>query len=266
LAFQIILYKSVASKTSAVFLYLISPMQEDHYTRSSSQYILYMWVVPALIFMGACALVYLITDYFNLSRSDRMMGFVFVLALVLYGRFMRSIKWLKRPEGGYYYLGGLTGSDSGSDRTFAEPAFYEKEFGYAWNEQLLDIGIGLFLAALSWTLLSKTTIILPLILFLGGLWFLLKSVKALRGGPVLKLAKEGIWTKESAFLPWSRIRNIKVTKEQVDDSVYHYLEIFLKSDDQDTFPDHKLLIDGLKDFEEIERLIALYKPRASRPR
>lgn len=237
-------------------------MQEDPYTRSSFQYFLYVWIVPLIALMGGCALVYVLTGYFSLSGYDRVFGFGLVLVLFLYGRFTMSIKWIKRPDGGYFYLGGIKGEDTGSDKVFAEPAFYEKEFRYAWSKQVLSIFLGLFCIALSWTFLSKTTVIMPVIIFLAGLLFLLKSFHAMRSGPVIKLAKEGIWTKDSAYLPWRSIQKIAVTKTQVDDSVYHNLEIFLKSSDSDTFPDYTLQIDDLTGCEEIEKLIATYKPRA----
>lgn len=234
-------------------------MQEDPYTRSSFQYVLYLWIVPLVFLTGGCALVYVLTGYFNLSGYDRVFGFGLVLVLFLYGRFTMGIKWLKRLDGGYYYLGGIKGDDTVSDQVFAESAFYEKEFAYARSKQFLSIFLGLFCIALSWTFLSKTTVIMPFIIFLAGLLFLLKSVNAMRSGPVIKLAKEGIWTKDSAYLPWSRIRKTAVTKTQVDDSVYHYLEIFLKSSDSGTFPDYTLQIDDLTGCEEIENLIATYK-------
>lgn len=239
-------------------------MPEDNYTRSSFQYILYLWILPLLMLAGAFAIVYVLSTYLKLSVSDRLCGFAGVLAFFAYKRFIMGIKWLKRPEGEYYYLGGSKTDATDRDKTFAEPAFYEKEFTHAWSKQFLNIIIGVFLIALSWAFLSKTTVIMPLIIFLVGLLFLLKSVNAMRSGPVIKVAKEGIWTKESAFLPWRRIRKITVSEEQVHDSVYHYLEIHLKSDDNDTFPDYKLQIDELSESEDIKKAIASFKPRPTR--
>ncbi len=234
-------------------------MQEDKYTRSQYQYILYVWIVPLIFLIGGCALVYILTGYFKLSEYDRIFGIGFVFIMFLYQRFKIGIKWLKLSDDKYYYLGGIKGEDMVSNTVFVEPPFYEKEFSHAKNKQFINSVLGLVLTGLSWALFSKTQVIMPFIIFLGGLFFLLSSINALRSGPVIKLAKEGIWTKDSAYLPWTRIRKIVVTKTNVDDSVYHYLEVFLKSDDDDRPPDYKLQINDLTDYEDLEGIIATYK-------
>jgi hypothetical protein len=234
-------------------------MQEDKYTRSRYQYILHMWIAPLIFLVGGCALVYILTGYFKLSELDRIFGIGFVFIIFLYQRFKMGIKWLKLSDDKYYYLGEIKDDDMGSNTVFVEPPFYEKEFSYAKNKQFINSVLGLVLTGISWSFFSKTQIIMPFIIFLGGLFFLLNSIKALRSGSVIKLAKEGIWTKDSAYLPWITIRKIAVTKTNVDDSVYHYLEFFLKSDDDDGPPAYKLQIDDLTDYEEIERIIATYK-------
>lgn len=238
-------------------------MQKDPYTRSSFQHALCLWILPLVFLTGGCALVYVLTGYFNLSGYDRICGFGLVLAFFSYRRFSMGIKWLKRPGGGYFYVGEIKGDDTDITSAFAEPAFYEKEFRYAWSKQFLSIFLGLFCIALSWTFLSKTTVILPFTIFLAGLLFLRKSFNAMRSGPVIKLAKEGIWTKDSAYLPWDRIETIRIAEMPVDDSVYHYLEIFLKDDGNNTFPDYKLPIDELAGSEEIEQIIASFKSRST---
>lgn len=234
-------------------------MQVDKHTRSQYQYILHVWIAPLIFLIGGCALVFVLTGYFKLSGFDRIFGIGFVVILFFYLRFKMGIKWLKLSDGRYYYLGGIKGDDMDSNTVFVEPPFYEKEFSYAKNKQYINSVLGLGLTGLSWTLFSKTQVIMPFIIFLGGFFFLLHSINALRSGPVIKLAKEGIWTKDSAYLPWNKIRKIAVTKTDVDDSVYHYLEVFLKSDDDDGAPNYKLQIDDLSDYEDLEKIIATFK-------
>ena len=90
---------------------------------------------------------------------------------------------------------------------------------------------------------------------MGGVFLFYSGYKELIDtSPKLKLAKEGLWTKNLGFKLWTSISKTEIKVEKNTRSSQIYLEIYLKDNSND-YPAQRLLLDDIKDKDKIKPLI-----------
>lgn len=233
-------------------------MTKDNNLRPYSHYFINVIAIPIILLISAFVLVYFLTTYFGLSPTDKIFGYVSILIFFLLYRFKMRLRWTEFPNGQYFYSGNIKSDKLTSGRKdFIEPTYYDKEFSYSKETKITYLGLGVLMIGVAYFLLSQKDVILPFILFLAGIYFFVDSIRALVGGPIIKISKQGIWTKETGYYPWTEITKIYLSRESTQKSVSNYLNIFIKTDfDAREYPTFKILVTDIKDFSDIETAIA----------
>lgn len=236
-------------------------MTEEKNLRPYSHYFITSTAVPVILLVGSCTLVYFLTTYFKLSPTDKIFGYLITIVLLLLYRFKMLLRWTELPDGRYFYSGSIK-PDKLSDRKkdFIPPTFYEKEFSYSRHKKITYLGLGILLLGVSYFLISKKDVILPVTLFLSGAYFIADSIKALTGGAAIKIAKQGIWIKGSGYYPWEEINKIYLSSESTQRPAINYLNIFLKAGfEAREYPTFKISVNDVQDFLNLEAIIEEYK-------
>jgi hypothetical protein len=234
-------------------------MAEDHKIKSYNQYLFQTTGLPAAFLLCSVVALYFLTSYFDLSNTDKLFGYGAAFMLFLFWRFKLLVRWAKISNDKYlYFVPGSHAKPTDSNSGIIEPDFYEKQFSYAKDKKVTELAVGLLLIGLSYFFLSKRDVIVPLILSFGGFYFIRVSLKGLLGGPIIKFSKRGIWTKESNYLPWTKIAKIYIHRDLSDNKYTRYLHIFLQSDFSKD-PNFSICIDDIEDSHEIEKAINKYR-------
>jgi hypothetical protein len=97
--------------------------------------------------------------------------------------------------------------------------------------------------------------ILPVLLFIVAMVLLVNAGRRV-SGPVVKISREGLWTRKSGFYSWSEIRSVNIKKETYSKTSSTYLVIFLKGTEEKELFDFKVEISELSRFSEIEQSIS----------
>lgn len=216
-----------------------------------------VYLYPLLTIAIISGLVYWASARKYLSTTDMAYGYIFALtpAMIVYGYNRRN--WLKMPDGTYHHIKGT--SSSGTFK-YNEPAVYEAEFYYSkWEKAqtlffgILGVGLGIWLG-----MKNIKTILVPIVCVLSGIFMLYIGLKGLMDKSAkLKIAKNGLWTKQLGFVNWDDINFAEVVEDKSGDSSKTYLEIRLKGTkfEKANKPDERLFISDLKDRKTIETLI-----------
>ncbi|MET0946669.1 MAG: hypothetical protein ABWY22_14775 [Flavobacterium sp.] len=136
-----------------------------------------------------------------------------------------------------------------------EPKNYVAIYHYSIvsNIILVIFSIGMIILGIYFFFVSK--LILSLLSIAGGLFtFFVEYKNLININPKLKLANEGLWTKELGFKYWNEIRKIEIIKTKSIKAPQIYLEVYLTNRNAD-FPNLRLNLSDIKNYENIEPMI-----------
>ena len=142
--------------------------------------------------------------------------------------FRNRFKWLPLPDGSYINTKELADKTNdfklGKQYYVIEPTNYIGSFYYSILSKIIFLVCGLAMIIAGIYIISKSSIIFPLLIIAGGIFLFYSGYKEIvDSSPKLKLAKEGLWTKELGFRPWTSINKteIKVEKGLRSSQIYH---------------------------------------------
>lgn len=231
----------------------------DQKNKLATRYFLEVYILPLFFGLAICGIVYLITTHYELKRMDRVFGY-FMGATAGYALYIRSrSRWLHLINGYYIRKKDLVDdaneSTPGKQPYFNEPAHYIATFDNSRFSKITPLIAGPVLVATGIFLFTKSSVFFPVLVITGGTFVSWSGYKEITGTlPQLKLAKEGLWTKQLGFRPWTAIRKTAITEEKIPGHSTIYLDIYLKQTDKD-YPDHRLRINDIPDRDRIKMMI-----------
>jgi len=237
----------------------MNPLDDNQKNKKRQRHFFDVYVYPIVFGLAICGLTYLVTTKYSLDKNDRLFGFVIGVAsgIVLY--FRNSFKWLPLPNGSFIHKSELT--DETNDLVLAkqsyviEPTDYVASFYYSAISKIILLVCGLTMIGAGIYIISKSSIIFPSLIIIGGIFLFYSGYKEIiDNSPKLKLAKEGLWTKDLGFRPWSSIYKTAIKEEKGSRSSQLYLEIYLKGNDIN-YPDQRLQLNDMMDKEKIKPMI-----------
>jgi len=235
-------------------------IQEDNQKSNQIQrHYFSVYVLPIALGLSISGLAHLLTNEYNLDKTDRLFGYIIgvITCIVLY--FRNRFKWLPLPNGSYIHAEEL--ADRTNDYKFdkqsyaVEPTNYVATFCYSAVNKIILLVCGLTIIGAGIYIISKSSIIFPSLIIIGGIFLFYSGYKEMTDiSPKLKLAKEGLWTKELGFRPWTSINKTEIKVEKNYRSSQIYLEIYLKDSDID-YPEQRLLLNDIKNNNKIKPMI-----------
>ncbi len=219
-------------------------------------FILTVFVLPIIIIIGICALLYIGVTSNLLLKKEANFGYCLILLLGFYYYVYQKKKWLKMPDGSYYYVKSI---ESIKKTTLDEPTEYEAEYFYSRKDVTNKTIIGLVLIVLSvWMFLKGMgNRVSEIAGFAGGIYLEYVGIKGLLDKEAqLKLAKKGLWTKNLGFVDWNDINKIQVIEDKSRDKPQYTLELFLKGTvfSEANQPDFRLSLTNIDGKEYVEIL------------
>jgi len=230
--------------------------------RRQKYFLIKVYLLPVLVSFLVCAVMYSLTNYFNLDKRDKTGGYIISVIIGIMVWFKNKSDWLPLPDGSHYYI---PKNDSSFDRQLAinEPSNYDAIFTNSRFNSALTLVCGIIVVTFGFYVLTKASIIFPFFIISIGLFLLVQGYKAfIDTTPKLKLSKQGLWTTKLGFHPWAAIRKTKIVNERGYRSTQAYLEIYLlngKFQDID-YPDDRVLTNDLKDNRRIATLLNEFNP------
>lgn len=227
--------------------------------KSKQRYFLSAYLVPIVFGFIICVIAYLLTTRYDLDKKDKFFGcFIGVIsAFILH--FKNRFKWLPLPNGSYIHKKelGIKSNETKPDKpTYnIKPTNYIESFYYSGVSKIINLICGILMSGAGIFIISNSSIIFPSLIIIGGIfWFYSGYKEIIDSSPKIKIAKEGLWTKELGFRPWSSINKTEIKVEKSTRSTNVYLEIYLKDSDID-FPSQRLQLNDIKDNDKIKPLI-----------
>ncbi len=221
-------------------------------------YFLRVYIYPSLLAILIFGILSFITYYLKLDRSDLLFGGMFgaIIGFLIHVR--NRVKWIV-SDNSYTYIGKTKDEHHQDllvkDSLVAEPTIYIMAFYTRLSDKIMTILCGLIIIGAGIYIMSKSSVIFPSILMLGGFIMIYSGYKHLKDrAPKLKLTKEGLWTKQLGYKYWELIERCEFVKEKSGRPELTYLFVFLKSNEFD-IPDDRILINELKDGSKIKELI-----------
>lgn len=237
----------------------MNPLDDNQKSKQIQRHFLGVYVLPIVFGLAICGLTYLLTTKYSLDKNDRLFGYLIgaVAGIVLY--FRNRFKWLPLPDGSYIHTKELSAETNAfkpdKQSYFIEPSNYIASFYYSTVSKIILLVCGLTMSGAGIYMVSKSSIIFPSLLIIGGIFLFYSGYKEIIDtSPKLKLAKEGLWTKELGFRPWTSINKTEIKVEKGSRSSQIYLEIYLKSSDID-FPAQRLQLNDIKGKDKIKPMI-----------
>jgi hypothetical protein len=227
------------------------------------QYFLKVYLFPFLAGVVASFLVYFLTNYFKLNKTDKTTGYIISVIIVLVFWFKNKSRWLPLPDGSHFHINEQqVDSQINHTQKSNEPLEYDAVFRISKIDQAILIFCGIVAIVFGFRMFKNESIIFPLFIIALGLFVLVQGYKGfIDREPKLKLSRKGLWTPKLGFQAWREISKTKVVKEKSSRSTQVYLEIYLKNGEfADTdFPDERLSLFGLEKKGSIEKLIDQFK-------
>lgn len=237
----------------------MNPLKDNRKNKRLQRHFLSVYVLPIIFALTICGLSYLLVTKFSLDKNDRLFGYIIgiVAGIVVY--FRNRFKWLPLPDGSYIHTKELSDETNtfnlDKQSYIIEPTNYIASFYYSTVSKIILLVCGLTMIGAGIYIISKSSIIFPSLIILGGIFLFYSGYKEIIDtSPKLKLAKEGLWTKELGFRTWTSINKTEIKVEKGTRSSQIYLEIYLKSSDID-YPKQRLLLNDIKDKDKIKPMI-----------
>jgi hypothetical protein len=219
-------------------------------------FIVTVYLIPFLPIISICCLIYFGFISKIILQRDMLVGIVALSSLGALWSSSNKKKWLKMPDGTFHYVQHTSLS---KNTTINEPSSYEEEFYYSKNAIILSsvqgviiLCVGVFMGI---NYAKIKFIVFPSLVTLAGLYLTFPNLRKLfEHKPQLKLAKSGFWTKDLGFIHWGDVKRATLSQmKQRDGTTTTYLEISLKGTQFEAVnqPDHRILIDDLKNTEHI---------------
>jgi hypothetical protein len=222
------------------------------------KYLISVYALPAFMGLIFCGAVFFLSLQFKLVQSDKILGYIIgvFVAFVIY--VINKTKWLPLPDGSYIHRKSLNSeTDKIAKEVFSksEPVFYTSEFSTSLTSKLIYLIGGAFLIYAGLVSFSDTNLVFPALIAASGIFLLYLGIKEFANPlPKLKVAKEGLWTRQLGFRSWHEIKKTEIKEEKGHRSTQIYLEIYLKSSSSD-YPTQRLLINELNNRNKIKATI-----------
>ncbi len=227
-------------------------------------YIFTVYVLPVLVGIVCCSIIYFTTRFFNLDHTDKNFGYILSLAIGFIVWFKNKFKWLPLPDGSQYRISksqDVKNITLVKQANIVEPLNYDAVFIYSKVDSVVTVICGVVLVALGFYIIKKTSIIFPILIIVIGLFMLVQGYKNfIDTTPKLKLSKQGLWTKKLGFHTWSSIKKAEVVKQTGYRLTQVFLEIYLVNGTfkNVNYPEETLSLKGIKGRNKIEKLINQY--------
>lgn len=220
------------------------------------KYFLRVYIVPFFVTVLACILNYVLTDRFNLDRTDKTVGYIISAIMGLIVWFKNKARWLSLFDGSHFYVNDEEATTQTKYISHAnEPLQYEAEFKNSISDQLIILVCGIIALIFGIRIIKNSSVIFPFVIVSIGLFALVIGYKGLIDRkPKLKLSRKGLWTRKLGFQPWTAIKKTKIVKEKSSRSTQVYLEIYLiDSEFADLdYPDERFSFSGIEKSSQIE--------------
>ena len=230
--------------------------ESDKSTRQRDFY-LTVYLIPIALAAAICGIVYWASSNNYLKKTDTNYGYFISLtpAFILYAFNRRN--WLKMPDGTFHYIKDIAPTPKVN---FNEPTVYEAEYFYSKTEKATSTltGFALIGASIWLGFKSSKTILMPIMINIGGLFMTYIGLKGLLDKSAkLKIAKNGLWTKKLGFVNWDDINFAEVVEDKSGKSPQLFLQVRLKGTkfEEANQPDERLLLSDLKGKDMIETVI-----------
>jgi len=223
-------------------------------TNFKQQYLISIYLVPTVIAIVAVVAIWYASAKYRFSNVDLAFGYLGIITTAFVFIFINKTNWLPLPDGSHIHKSNLAESPT-TTTALIEPVIYLHLFYTSTSSKISSVILGLLLTGVGIYIFGDGFIFLPLLAMIGGLFLAYSGYKDFKDKEAkLKLAKEGLWTKELGYKPWSAVSHIELKVERNSRSSQTYLEIYLKKGLSDS-PDQKLLITDLTDKGNIQPLI-----------
>ena len=218
-----------------------------------------VYVLPIVFGVTICGLAYLLTNKYNLDKNDSLFSYILGIAAGIMLYFRNRFKWLPLPDGSYIQTKKLTEETNhfklDKNSYTNEPTSYIAQYYYSQVSKTILLVCGIAMICGGIYIISKSSIIFPCLIVIGGIFLFYSGFKEIIDtSPKLKLAKEGLWTKELGFKPWTSINKTKIKVEKGSRSSQVYLEIYLNECDLN-YPKQRLLLNDIKNKDKIKPMI-----------
>lgn len=152
-------------------------------------FILTVFVVPAIAALATSALVYTASNNKLIKGIDIHMGYILCLNIILILYSVNRARWLKIPGEGWYYIKGIQSMAASP----IEPVEYNQVFFESKKGKITGVVIAAgLLAAGIFLSVRQVSVLIPVFFILPALFLAWQSIKQLRDKrPQLKLAKTG---------------------------------------------------------------------------
>ena len=219
-------------------------------------YYLTVYVMPVAFVAIIGVLIYWASNNDYLLDKDISYGYFMSLTPAFFIYAFNKRNWLKMPDGSFYN----TKTFAPTAKFFNEPSSYLAEYFYSKKEKATTALTGLFLIGLSiWLgIMGTKSILIPIVTNITGLFLTVDGLKGfLDKSAILKIAKNGLWTKNLGFVKWDNINFAEVVEDKNGKSQKLFLLVRLKGTkfEEANQPDERLLLSELKDKEMIEFVI-----------
>lgn len=236
---------------------MIYSNDETDKAERQKNYILTVFVLPIVTALAFGSVCYFASHSLRMARFDSVFCYYFALmaGLVLYG--INKSNWLKMPDGTFHNIKGVLHTNKVS---MNEPREYEEEYFVSTKDKVIPIVLGasMFVPAIILSIKRVRGILLPIFLGCIGTFMIYTGITALLDkNPILKLAKQGLWTKMLGFVDWNDIAKAQVVIDKSGRAPQTVLEIYLKGTvfAEADKPDQRLFITALKNKEYIETVM-----------
>src|SRR5580765_3982938 len=173
-------------------------------------FLIKVYLLPVLVSFLVCAVMYSLTNYFNLDKRDKTVGYIISVIIGIMVWFKYKSDWLPLPDGSHYYIPkNESNINSSFDRQLAisEPSNYDAIFTNSRFNTALSLVCGIIVVIFGFYVLTKASIIFPLFIVSIGLFLLVQGYKAfIDTTQKLKLSRQGLWTPKLGFNPWAAIQ------------------------------------------------------------
>lgn len=173
----------------------MNPFDDNQKSKQIQRHFLGVYVLPVVFGLAICGLIYLLTTKYRLDKNDRLFGYVIGVVAGIVLHFRNRFKWLPLPGGSFIHKSELTDetNDLKLDKQsyIIEPTDYVASFYYSVISKIILLVCGLTMIGAGIYIFSKSSIIFPLLIVVGGIFLFYSGYKEIIDtSPKLKLAKE----------------------------------------------------------------------------
>ncbi|MGC4103436.1 hypothetical protein [Ferruginibacter sp.] len=184
--------------------------------------------LPLCLLIVLCCIIYFIAAHYHISKPDTgcLYFIAAMIAIMLGGYFGRD--WLKMPDNTYHNIKQFR---LAAAINAAEPQEYEVVYYPSVKSSIIVLLFGIVILAMAiyFFFIQSESLLIPGAMLLFGAFVLYASTRNIFfKKAILKLTKEGLWTKRSGFVDWKQVINAQVAEEKNGNNIQLILEIFIK--------------------------------------